>query len=155
MLVDKTDVRTRRFRAGITENYYGKIRRHGLLIQVASNDPGRLLSVSYPVPGRRHDRWALVEVGWEEILKDHTWLADPAYIGTNAFPPLKEPAGGELNDRDKAYSKQISLIRSAVERAIAHMKNWKILATGYRAILIELPKVIRTVTRPKYYRLDW
>lgn len=80
-------------------------------------------------------------------------MADPAYIGTNTFPPLKEPAGGELNDRDRAYSKQISHIRSAVERAIAHTKNWKILATEYRAILIELPKVIRTVTRPKYYRL--
>ena len=155
VLVDGTDVPTRRFRAGITENYSGKKRRHGLLIQVASNDQGRLLSVSNPVPGRRHDSWALREVGWEEILKDHTWLADPAYVGTNAITPLKKPAGGELNDHDKAHGKQISLIRSAVERAIAHLKDWKILATGYRARLVELPKVIRTVTRLEYYRLGW
>ena len=38
----------------------------------------------------------------------------PGYIGTNAIIPLKTPAGGELNDHDKAYSKQNSLIRSAV-----------------------------------------
>jgi hypothetical protein len=68
---------------------------------------------------------------------------------------LKKPAGGELIDHDKAYSKQISLSRSAVERAIAHLKKWKILVTGYRARLTELPKVIRPVTRLEYYRLGW
>ncbi|MFL4476763.1 transposase family protein [Paeniglutamicibacter sp. ORCA_105] len=67
------------------------------------------------------------EVGWEEILKEHTWLADPAYIGTNAIIPLKKPAGGEPNDHDKAYCKQISLIRSAVERAMAHLKTGRSL----------------------------
>lgn len=38
LLIDGTDVPTRRFRAGITENYSGKKKRHGLLLQIASND---------------------------------------------------------------------------------------------------------------------
>lgn len=82
VLVDGTDVPTRRFRARITENYSGKKRRHGLLIQAASNDQGRLLSVSNPVPGRRHDSWAPTEVGWDEILKEHIWFP---------YPPISAP----------------------------------------------------------------
>ncbi|PPI48050.1 hypothetical protein [Rathayibacter tritici] len=49
----------------------------------------------------------------------------------------------------------MSSIRSAVERCIAHWKNWKILKTGYRGRLTELPNLIRTVTRLELYRLGW
>lgn len=109
--------------------------------------PGQAVNLSEPMPDGRRDIWALQEVGWEEIPRDHTWLADPACIGTNAITPLKKPAGGMFNDHDTAYNKQVSLVHSAVERAIAHLKNWKILATGYRTKLVELPKVIRIATR--------
>jgi hypothetical protein len=50
---------------------------------------------------------------------------------------------------------QFGTHRSAVERCIAHLKNWKILATGYRGRLAELPNVIRIVTRIEFYRLGW
>lgn len=149
VLVDGTDMPTRRFRAGIKENHSGRKRRHRLLIQVVSNDQGRLPGVSNPVPGLRHDSRALSEVGREEIPRNHTWLAGHAHVGTNAITPLKKPAGWELGD----HGKRVSLISSAVERTIAHPRNWKILATGYRARIVELPKVIRTVTRLEYYRL--
>ena len=46
-------------------------------------------------------------------------------------------------------------LRVAVERAIAHWKNWKILATGYRGRLPELPNLIRIITTLEYYRLGW
>jgi hypothetical protein len=42
-----------------------------------------------------------------------------------------------------------------VEHAIAYLKNWKILATGYRARLAELPTIIRIVLSLAYYRLGW
>jgi hypothetical protein len=42
-----------------------------------------------------------------------------------------------------------------VEHAIAHLKDWKILATGYRARLAELPTIIRIITSLEYYRLGW
>lgn len=155
LLIDGTDVPTRRFKTGITENYSGKKKRHGLLIQIAANDQGRLLCVSEPVPGRRHDRWAIGEVGWEAELDHLQWIADPGYQGTSAITPQKKPRGRELTDEQKESNREISLIRSAVERAIAHLKNWKILATGYRARLAELPRVIRIVSRLEYYRLGW
>ncbi|RJQ83998.1 hypothetical protein D5S19_18580 [Amycolatopsis panacis] len=45
----------------------------------------------------------------------------------------------------------ISSIRSAVERCIAHVENWKMLATGYRGRLSELPKVTRIITSLEFY----
>lgn len=109
--------------------------------------------MSEPVPGRRHDRWAVGEVGWEAELEKLQWIADPGYQGTSAITPQKKPPGRELSEDRKEFNRQISLIRSAVERAIAHLKNWKILATGYSAKLSELPKDIRVVSRLEYYRL--
>ena len=37
-------------------------------------------------------------------------------------------------------------LRAAVERAISHLKNWKILKTGYHPIMTDFPDVLRTVT---------
>ncbi|WP_137813614.1 transposase family protein, partial [Gandjariella thermophila] len=62
---------------------------------------------------------------------------------------------GELSIGDKANNRVISSLRSAVERCIAHVKNWKILATGFRGHLAELPNVIRIVTALEFYRLGW
>lgn len=52
-------------------------------------------------------------------------------------------------------NKTISGRRSAVERSIAHLKNWRIPATGYRSRLTELPNIIRIVARLEFYRLGW
>ncbi|MGW3471290.1 hypothetical protein ACWDKQ_23160 [Saccharopolyspora sp. NPDC000995] len=49
----------------------------------------------------------------------------------------------------------MSSLRSAVERCIAHFKNWKILATGYRGRLAELPGIVRIITALEFYRLGW
>ncbi len=69
--------------------------------------------------------------------------------------PRRKPRGGELSERDKKFNSEISAVRSAVERAIAHLKNWKMLATSYRGRLAELPNVIRIVVALKFYRLGW
>lgn len=155
VLVDGTDVPTRRFAPALTENYSGKRHRHGLSIQVAATLDGTLLAVSDPAPGRRHDRWAIAQTGWESELEGQCWIADPAYLGTAAITPTKRPRGTELSENRREVNAHISSIRSAVERAIAHLKNWKILATGYRGRLTELPNIIRIVTRLEFYRLGW
>jgi hypothetical protein len=43
-------------------------------------------------------------------------------------------------------------IRAAVERAIAHIKNWKILKLGYRRAMSDFRDVLRTVTLLEIYR---
>lgn len=130
-LVDGTDIATGNRKNG-DENYSGKRHRQCLNIQVMASEAGSLLAVSRAAPGCRHDRRAFAESGWEEILTDHQWLADSAYLGTNATTPKKRTKNRDLTDHERAVNKSISSRRSAVERCIAHLKNWKILATGYR-----------------------
>lgn len=154
VLVDGTDIPTGN-RAGHEDNYSGKRHRSGLNIQVAADTDGDLLGISAPLPGSMHDRKAFTESGWEELLADTPVIADPAYQGTHAITPRKKPPGGELSTRDKANNKTISSLRSAVERCIAHLKNWKILATGYRGRLSELPNILRIIAALEFYRLDW
>jgi hypothetical protein len=154
VLVDGTDVPTGN-RAGHEDNYSGKRRRAGLNIQVAADMDAGLLGISAPMRGSMHDRKAFTECGWEDLLADTPTIADPAYQGTHLITPRKKPKGGELSASDKENNKIISSIRSAVERCIAHVKNWKILATGYRGRLAELPTIIRIITALEFYRLGW
>ena len=107
------------------------------------------------MPGAMHDRKAFTECGWEDLMSNISVIADPGYQGTDAITPMKKPKGGELSVGNKENNRKISSIRSAVERCIAHVKNWKILATGYRGRLAELPNVIRIITSLEFYRLGW
>lgn len=154
VLVDGTDVPTGN-RAGHKDNFSGKRRRSGLNIQVAADTDGGLLGISVPLPGSMHDRKAFAMCGWEDLLVKASVIGDPAYQGTQVITPRKKPKGGELSVRDKANNKSISSVRSAAERCIAHVKNWKVLATGYRGRLCELPHVIRIITSLEFYRLGW
>ena len=154
VLVDGTDVPTGN-RAGHEDNYSGKRRRSGLNIQVAADTEGCLLGISAPACGSMHDRKAFAECDWEDLLTETSVIGDPAYQGTHAITPRKKPKGGELSVGDKANNKVISSLRSAVERCIAHVKNWKILATGYRGRLSELPNVIWIIASLEFYRLGW
>ncbi|MDT0346326.1 transposase family protein [Streptomyces litchfieldiae] len=154
VLVDGTDTPTGN-RTGHRDNYSGKRRRAGLNVQVAATTDGELVGVSTPFRGSIHDRRAFAESGWEALTADTAVIADPAYQGTHAITPRRKPKGGELSIGDKENNKAISSIRSAVERCIAHLKNWKILATGYRGRLAELPTVIRIITSLESYRLGW
>ena len=44
----------------------------------------------------------------------------------------KKPKDRELYMREHEYNNQVSSIRAPVERAVAHLKTWKILFTDYR-----------------------
>ena len=129
-----------------------------LSIQVASDTEGTLLAVCAPVAGARHDAAAIRLTGWEEIVKDASWVADTAYTAytaTTAITPIRKPAGRYLTESQKQFNHQVSSIRVAVERCNAHLKDWKILATGYRGRLAELPLIIRIATKLELYRLEW
>ncbi len=47
----------------------------------------------------------------------------------------------------------VASLCAPVEHAIAHLKNWRILATGYRNRPQELPLAIETVAKLELYRL--
>ncbi|WP_231394922.1 transposase family protein [Micromonospora sp. CNB394] len=60
--------------------------------------------------------------------------------------------GGELTDVQRACNTALNSTRAAVERAIAHLVNWKILDTGWRGRLTEFAEALRTVTGLEIYR---
>ncbi|QOD10401.1 hypothetical protein [Rathayibacter toxicus] len=76
-------------------------------------------------------------------------------LPTSAVTPRKKPISAQHDDNTRATNRYISSARSAVERCIAHGKNGKILTTGYRGRLTELPNLIHAVTRLELYRLGW
>ncbi|MET9269250.1 transposase family protein [Kribbella sp. NPDC003557] len=56
-----------------------------------------------------------------------------AYIGTTATVPSKRNKYHDLTGYEETVDRTISSRRSAVERAIGHLKNWKILTGGSAA----------------------
>ena len=78
----------------------------------------------------------------------------PATAATRAparSPPQEASRRGP--DRpQKAYNYSVNRLRAAVERAISHLKNWKILNTGYRRIVTDFSDVLRTVTALETFR---
>lgn len=111
-----------------------------------------------PVPGARHDAAVFFVSGLAERLSGHYapggpgMTGDGGYRGIGMITPDRKPRGGELTDGQKAYNRSVNRIRAAVERAIAHLKSWKILKTGYHRIMHDFPDILRTVTMLEIYR---
>ncbi len=54
------------------------------------------------------------------------------HLGSGYVTPAKKPQYRELYTREHEYNNQVSSIRAPIERAVAHLKTWKILFTDYR-----------------------
>jgi len=103
---------------------------HGSLI--IGDESGNIIFVSDPAPGCDHDMKKL-EGEVKEILDlAGSVIADKGFQGSGYVTPTKKPRDRELYLREHEYNNQISSIRSPIERAVAHLKTWKILFTDYR-----------------------
>jgi hypothetical protein len=78
-------------------------------------------------------------------------LADLGYLGTGAITGTRKPRA-DLSDVQRACNDAINSTRAAVERAIAHLVNWKVLNTGWRGRLTDFPEVQRSATGLEIYR---
>ena len=72
-------------------------------------------------------------------------IADKGDQGAAAITPIKKQPGGELAASDRQVNTQLPTIRVAVEWAIAHLKNWRLLATRYRSDLTRIDTDIQAV----------
>jgi hypothetical protein len=138
--------------------FSGKKHLCGQNVQVVADLDGRVADVGDPVPGARHDAAAFFISGIAQRWAGHNtpdgpgMIGDGGYQGTGPTTPYKKPPGGDLTGKQKAYNYSINRLRAAVERAIAHLKNWKVLKTGYHRIMTDFPDLLRTVTALEIFR---
>ncbi|WP_405021750.1 transposase (plasmid) [Kitasatospora sp. NBC_00070] len=155
VLVDGTLVTTWDWACQGTELFSGKLRDTGFNLQIAATLDGDLLAVSAPMPGSWHDAHAWRESGLPETLADRDIVGDLGYLGLGLLTGHRKPPGRPLPEAHKAFNRDLSALRSAVERAIAHLKDWKIPATRYRGPLTAFPKIVKTVTALAFFRMAW
>lgn len=115
------------------ELWSGKSKKTGFNGQAIANLRGDLLFVSEPVTGHNHDMTALAVTETADIMAAaFSGIGDKGYQGSGFITPFKKPQGGELLDWQKEFNSTVSRLRAPVERAIAHLKSWRILHTDYR-----------------------
>ncbi|MFJ8314156.1 MULTISPECIES: transposase family protein, partial [unclassified Streptomyces] len=121
-------------------------RRTGRSVQVISDLCGRLRAAGGPLPGARHDVYAYTASGAEAAVGRRPGLGDKGYQGSHLLTPCKKPLHRSLTAVEKDCNRTHSSIRSAAERSIGHLKNWKDL-------LRELPRPPRHPPRdPRHHR---
>jgi hypothetical protein len=120
---------TRKSRVGL---YSGKHHRNGFNHQIISDVKGNVLWISDGLPGSVHDAKAFQVHGFSQYLHSENTIGDKGYQGTGIVTPLKKPRGCVLNQSEEKFNKSLSSIRNDVERAIAHIKKWKILGAPFR-----------------------
>lgn len=118
--------------AGATDMYSGKHKTTGHNHQVVVDTAGRLLHITDPAPGARHDTRAVAESGLLDTLDLPNTIGDKGYIGTGMITPYRKPAGEKLLDWQKEFNREINGVRYVVERAIANFKTWRVMHTDYR-----------------------
>jgi len=103
------------------------------------------------VPGARHDAHAYEASGLKGMLAGMDTAVDLGYIGADGIGlvPYRTPPGGKLHDTQAASSTDLSKIRAAVERAIAHLKTWRMLSEEggrFRPPLCKFGSALKAIT---------
>ncbi len=124
--------------------------------QVVTDLTGDVLYISDPLPGSVHDSAAITTTPVAGILTNAGGvIADKGYQGCGYVTPRKKPKGGELSVSDKRENANVSRLRAPVERAMAHIKSWRILHTDYRRPLRTYATSFRAAIGLFFFRLDF
>lgn len=127
--------------------YSGKHQTTGFNLQIACTPAGDIAAIGpVPVPGSRHDAHAYHASGLADLIADlDSTLGDKGYQAHVDISPTRKPPGGELSPEREANNTVINSFRAAVERAVAHLKNWRILQTRYRAPLAKFSEALSVI----------
>jgi len=115
------------------ELWSGKHKTTGFNGQAIATLRGDLIFVSEPVTGHNHDMTALAETETVDVMAAaFSGIGDKGYQGSGYITPIKKPKYRKLLVWEKEFNAEVSRLRAPVERAIAHLKSWRILHTDYR-----------------------
>lgn len=101
-------------------NFSGKHKRTGFNHQVICTLDGKLLAITDPTPGARHDAFVLRAHGLGKYL-DETTLADKGYVGLRLATPVKRLLGCGLSGEVRRNNRVLNRLRLVVERVIAQV----------------------------------
>lgn len=138
---------------GHRELYSGKHHTTGLNVQVVCDLYGRLVWISDPVNGCRHDMFAIRQSGVLDTLDPGNWMGDKGYVGAGMLTPIKKPSHRTLLEWEKEFNTAVNKIRYKIERTIANFKTWRILHTDYRRPLTTFAETIATVIGLHFYSM--
>lgn len=116
----------------VLDLYSAKAGCPGINVQLACDLDGRIAGIGpIPVPGACHDFFAYGASGLKDMLAGLHTQADLGYIGVEGIdlvPIRRRPGQTTLDPYDTPYNIGMAQIRAAVERAVAHLKTWRILS---------------------------
>ena len=107
------------------------------------------------MPGARHDAAPIGLIGWADTPTGANWVADGVYSATGVITTWKKASHRDLAKSQKAFSVQVSEMRSIIHMCFAHLKSQLIIVTGYQRQLSRLLFVIALVATLVLYRLGW
>jgi len=111
--------------------FSGKHHHSGVNIQVITDTHGNLQWISPILHGSVHDVKAFDTHEILGHLNPRNIIADKGYIGRGLHTPVRTQPGRKLTESEEDYNQRINHIRWPIERAIAHLKTWRILSTIY------------------------
>lgn len=126
--------------------YSGKHRSPGVNVQAIVDLHGRLVAMSKAYPGCRHDAWCFRAAGLAELLASAGGpVGDSGYQGCDLIAPIKKKPGLDRAESDIEFNTELAKLRGGAEWAIAHVKNWRILASRYRGDLSRIDAIVQAV----------
>jgi hypothetical protein len=137
--------------SAIPDLFSGKTGYPGMNIQIATDLDGQIVAISAtPVHGARHDAHAYAASGLARQLSNLHTAADLGYVGVDGIDvvPIKKPAGQDLHPDHATFNTALSGIRAAVERAVAHLKTWRMLSEEggrYRAPIEKYTSMLKAI----------
>ena len=133
----------------------------GFNVQVVGSHHGTLVLTGNPMPGAMHDakawRDSVLAQRFDGRMHAHGGpggFADTANTGTGLCVPDRKPMGQTLTASARDFNRMIASQRASVERVIAHLQNWRLLATGYRGLLDRFEVFLDTITKLEIYRIS-
>ena len=135
LIVDCTEQPIQRPKKRQKQYYSGKKKRHTIKTEIQVNRKGRIIKVSKPHAGKKHDMQIRKESGI--LPQDCEVYGDSGYQGLRdthkkAKIPIKKSKNRPLNNTSKAYNRALAHIRIGVEHKIRELKIFCILAQTYR-----------------------
>lgn len=128
----------------------------GFNTQVVTLLDGTPVFVSDPIPGHNNDVNAFTRTKVSELVaKSGGAIADGGYQGHIEATPRRKPKNGELSSNDKKCNTEISKLRAPVERAIAHLKSWRILHTDHRRPYAKYQETFAAARALFFFSLSW